>query len=64
VRDGSGALFSFQLPGLNPWQLKRKKAGTYSPTRSFYGGTRPKDFKKLVKNNKNKARVILEHSSQ
>jgi hypothetical protein len=26
---------------LNPWQLKSKKAGAESPTRSFYGGLRP-----------------------
>jgi hypothetical protein len=49
--------------GLNPWAIDKKKAGTYSLTRSFYEGTRPEDFKKELKIIKIKARVILEHSS-
>lgn len=36
MRDGSGALFSEGI-----FLAFTKKAGTYSPTRSFYVGARP-----------------------
>ncbi|AWG21278.1 hypothetical protein FFWV33_06880 [Flavobacterium faecale] len=45
MRDRSGAPFFINCLGFKPEAIDEKRAGTNSPTRPFFGGTRPNNDK-------------------